>query len=147
MIMGNGGDDPGETPHLLLAAGIPPDGRDSHRRPVSETLVGLRILLVQPARKPEPPAGIGIFRGDRLHRANDLPRQRLFIRSAGIYERIGNGERHQRIICKGAVRMKQLERLAAAVVKFKPTADDIPKHCTEHISFTTNASLISRPRP
>ena len=136
--MRDGGHDVRKPPHLLLAAGVPTDGRDAHRRPVPKALVGLRVLLVQPARKPEPPARIGIFRSNRLHRANDLPRQRLFIRSAGIYERIGNGERHQRIVRKGAVRMKQLERLATAVVKFKPTADDIPKHCTEHISFTTN---------
>ena len=136
--MGNGGDDPGETPHLLLAAGIPPDGRDAHRRSVSKTLVGLRVFLVQPAQKPKPPSGIRIFRSDRLHRANGLPRQRLFIRSAGICERIGNGERHQGIVRKRTIRMKQFKRLTAAVVKFKPTADDIPKHCTEHISFTTN---------
>lgn len=107
-------------------------------RAVAPTAIGLRVVIHEPFGKP--------FAPTTVFSIAPTPFDERGLRVCTANQRIGNGDRANRVIGEPGLRVKQRgEILAAVVFEFVDRADDVANDCAEHVYCPNFSRQIRRP--
>ena len=124
VVVRDAGDRPRQLDDPLAALRRIGDGTYAHRRAVAEAVVGGHIVGHYPFAEPAAVAAAGIMPAYLAHGARAHVGERGIVALAA-HERLGDGERHHRVVGEKAVFSEDLKVLGAMVVKFEARAGDV----------------------
>ena len=145
MIMRHLGGEPRQTQRFRHICCQPCGRRHPHGAAVSVALVGLRVVLIEPAAKMGAIAPVGIGTAQLLH----LPHQCCFdggiVLPTGAEQRLCHRQRHHRIVSEVGTAAEQGEilRLIVVAVELVGAAHDVAQNRSIH---TLTSLFSARPR-
>ena len=93
----------------------------------------MRIFPFEPPFKRTSPPGIGIFCPHNAHTADRFVIQGNILRAAAFAKRLCNGERHQSIVRKIAMRAEQGKIFLPIIPVLEPAAHNISYNRSPHL--------------